>query len=104
MSFFGHIIDDILKLFGLLTGDLTAPVAALITADASALGNLVSVADLTLVRGTASEQADGQWSVVTYASTDTLNSLSNSGYEIVVLSDSATLRQRWDTILGQIES
>jgi hypothetical protein len=76
---------------------------ALITGAQEAMANLVGVAGLSLVRATAREAADGQWSVVAYASTDTLDAVAAQGYQVSILSDETALQQRWDAIQTQIE-
>jgi hypothetical protein len=76
---------------------------ALITGTQTAMADLVGVADLSLVRATAREQSDGQWSVVAYAPTDTLDTLAPRDYQVAILSDETALQQRWDAIQNQIE-
>jgi hypothetical protein len=55
------------------------------------------------VRGSASEQADQTWTVVAYATQAAITSLQNSGIDVTVLADPATLQARWDTVQGQVE-
>ncbi|SBS79212.1 hypothetical protein MHPYR_70133 [uncultured Mycobacterium sp.] len=76
---------------------------ALITGTQEAMAGLVTVADLSLVRATASQVADGQWSVVAYAPIETLDTLAALEYQVVVLRDEAALQQQWDAISEQIE-
>jgi hypothetical protein len=77
--------------------------SALITGTQEAMAGLVGVEGLSLVRATAREQDDGQWSVIAYAPTETLDSLPAQDYQISILSDEAAMQQQWDTIQGQIE-
>ncbi|HTX96169.1 MAG TPA: hypothetical protein VME67_15695 [Mycobacterium sp.] len=77
--------------------------SALITGTQEALADLVGVEDLSLVRATAREQDDGQWSVIAYAPTETFDSLAARDYQISILSDEAAMQQQWDAIQGQIE-
>jgi hypothetical protein len=62
------------------------------------MAGLVGVSDMSLVRATAREEADGQWSVVAYAPTETLDALAAQDYQVSILSDEAALQQRWDAI------
>jgi hypothetical protein len=71
---------------------------ALITSTQEAMAGLVGVSDMSLVRATAREEADGQWSVVAYAPTETLDALAAQDYQVSILSDEAALQQRWDAI------
>ncbi|MBB3604575.1 hypothetical protein FHT40_004253 [Mycolicibacterium sp. BK556] len=76
---------------------------ALISGTQEAMAGLVTVADVSLVRATASEVADGQWSVVAYAPVETLDTLVALDYEVSILRDEVALQQRWDAIDNQIE-
>jgi hypothetical protein len=67
------------------------------------MADLVGIDELSLVRATAREEADGRWSVVAYAPTDTLDALAAQDYQVSILSDEAALQQRWDAIQDQIE-
>jgi hypothetical protein len=78
-------------------------VCALITGTQEAMGDLVGIEGLSLVRATAREDTDGQWSVVAYAPTDTLDALTVQDYQVSILSDEAALQQRWDAIQDQVE-
>ncbi|HTX97289.1 MAG TPA: hypothetical protein VME67_22080 [Mycobacterium sp.] len=78
-------------------------VCALITGTREAVADLVRIDDLSLVPATAREQDDGQWSVVAYAPTDTLDGLTARDYQVSILSDEATLQQRWDAVQDQVE-
>jgi hypothetical protein len=76
---------------------------ALITSTQEAMAGLVVVDDLSLARATAREETDGQWTVVAYAPTETLDDLAAQGYQVSILSDEAALQQRWDALQNQIE-
>jgi hypothetical protein len=76
---------------------------ALITGTQEAMAGLVAIGDLSLVRASAREEDDGQWSVIAYAPTDTLDTLAAEDYQVSILSDEDTLQQRWDAIQDQIE-
>jgi hypothetical protein len=58
------------------------------------MAGLVGIDELSLVRTTAREEADGQWSV---------DALAAQGYQVSILSDEAALQERWDAIQDQIE-
>lgn len=76
---------------------------AMIIGTQEAMAGLVGVGDVSLVRATATEVAEGQWSVVAYAPTETLDALAAQDYQVSILSDEAALQQRWDSIDDQIE-
>ena len=76
---------------------------AMIIGTQEAMAGLVGVGDVSLVRATATEVAEGQWSVVAYAPTETLDALAAQDYQVSSLSDEAALQQRWDSIDDQIE-
>jgi hypothetical protein len=84
-------------------GGVTVFVCALITGTQEAMAGLVGVGELSLVPATAREETDGQWSVVAYAPTDTLDALAAQDYQVSILSDEAALQQRWDAVQDQVE-
>jgi len=80
------------------------PVSSVLIAGASeSLSGLATADGIDLVRGSASQQADQTWTVVAYATQAAITSLQNSGIDVTVLADPATLQARWDTVQGQVE-
>ncbi|MFC9999576.1 peptidoglycan-binding protein [Nocardia sp. NPDC127526] len=74
-----------------------------ITGTETAMRELTGMGGLSLVRATATAESDGRHSVLAYGSAQDVNMLSGNGFEVAVLCDTAVLKQRWDTVSGQIE-
>ena len=80
------------------------PVSAVSVAGSfDVLGPFATTDGIDWVRGSATEQDDGSWTLIGYATQTAISSLQSSGVEVTLLANSDTLDARWTAVQGQVE-